>query len=422
MTFNNQLSRFVSVFLVGVAVSACTLTDNNVSQATPDFNGEPIVRLASPLPNETYATGAAVNILGRIENAGTDVALVDILLDNQSIGSATDPNQSGAVAFTITNSWLATLPGDHVIMLRVVRADGTSADASVNISVEGDQVVQAVASPTTESLLPPPVVTSQTQPTLAATLAVQPPVTLPTTSSDTAAPTTAPILAAPTSAPPPVSNVPTVTVISGANIRSGPSIGFVPVLGSLAAGATGTIIAISPDSQWYRITYNNGAGSGWVSATTVTTSGNLSGLPIDAGPATPAPTAVPPTTAPATTVPTANTDLSITLLTANPDPLVCNQAATITAIVVNTGTTPSAATTLLLQDLYNDSQAASASQPVGPLAQNESVSITFSLNVSTNYNEGHTLRARIDPDNVVPENNEGNNDNSKAYTLGQGGC
>lgn len=402
-----------SLLMVASAlISGCTLLENMSAEQMPVFEGEPIVRLASPLPNEVYAPGAAVNILGRVENAGPDVARIDILLNGESIGSAENPNESGAVAFTVTNSWPA-VPGDYIITLRAERADGTRGEASVRISVQGEVV----------AVLPEPTQPEST-PTEPSDTPTSVPPTQPSPPTNTPVPTQA--VAVPTQPPQPpppaaAGSGPTFTVISGANVRSGPGINF-DRIASLPAGATGTIVAISPDRQWYRMTYNNGLGRGWINAAVVTTSGELAGLPIDAGPATPAPP--PPAAAdpqqPA--APAADTDLSITFLATTPDPLVCNQQATITLIVVNTGSTPSAETTVLVEDLYNGQPQASAIATVRSLGRNESVELNIPLTVSTYFLEGHTIRARVDPDNRVPETNENNNEISKNYTLAQGDC
>lgn len=405
-----RFTRITLITLAGVVFSGCTLLENMPTE--PVFEGPPVVRLASPLPNEVYAQGAAVNILGRVENAGPDVARVVILLNDEPIGSAEDPNASGAAAFTVTNSWPA-VPGDHRITLRAERADGTHSEASVRISVQAASVAvvpppdAADPAPQEPPSLPTPVVPAQTQPTL-------PP-------ADTPVPPE--VVAEPTSPPPPpaAGGSPTFTVIIGANVRSGPSIAF-DRIASLPAGATGTIVAISPDRQWYRMTYNNGLGRGWINATVVTTSGELAGLPIDAGPATPAPPPPAPVNPQQPAAPVVDTDLSITFLATTPDPLVCNQPATITLIVVNTGTTPNPETTVLVQDLYNGQQQASATATVRSLGQNESVELSLPLTVSTHFLEGHTIRARVDPENRVPETNENNNEISKNYTLAQGSC
>ncbi len=412
----NRLFRFIGLSrwaACAVIVSGCTLLDNMAAQPMPLFEGEPIVHLASPLPNEVYAQGAAVNILGRVENAGEDVAAVEIWVDDVLIGRAETPNVSGAAAFTVMNSWPA-VPGDHVVILRALRADGTQGEASVRITVQAD--VAMLPSPTDAQPTPSEQLPTST-PTQAA--ATRPPDATPTPSI--AAPTQPPSADTAAQPQPTTSGAPTITVISGANIRRGPGLIFDPAIASLPAGATGTIVAISPDRQWYRITYNNGNGRGWINAAVVTTSGDLSGLPIDAGPATPTP--VPPPANPQQpAAPAADTDLSITFLATTPDPLVCNQQATITVIVVNTGSTPSAETTVLVQDLYNGAQQASASATVPPLGQNESVELNLPLTVSTFFLEGHVIRARVDPDNRVLETNEGNNEVTKAYTLAQGDC
>jgi hypothetical protein len=420
MKATHPLHKILAAACVALLAAACTLTDSAASiSATPQISGTPVVRLASPLADEVYAAGAAVNILARVENAGEDIALLDILLDGQSIGSAAQPNESAAIAFTVTNSWVAANPGSHLITVRAQRSDGSFGEASASIQVldvAGDTgSAQATPEPTPEETSAPQVA----EPTATTgELIVAPP------TREVPAPTaaTAPTQA-PSPQPPPASGSPAFTVISGANVRSGPGLAFNPPIGSLPAGATGEIIAISPDRQWYRVRYNNGQGSGWMSATTVNTTGDLASLPVDQGPPPPAPTA---TSAPAvptaTSAPAANIDLSITLLTSNPDPLVCNQAATITMTVVNTGSSQSQPTIVRVEDVYGGAVAAAAEVNVPPLGQNQSVDVSVVLTVSTNFAEQHTLRARVDPGNLNAETNEGNNEINKAYTLATGGC
>lgn len=402
-------------------ISGCSLTaSDTASTATSVFMGIPTVKLASPLPNETYLVGASVNILGRIENAGADIQLVEILLDNQSIGSQMQPNTGGNASFTVTNSWQAMNRGNHVITLRAIRADGSVGEANVTIAVveTSESLVDTSAvqaTPTVDLGLPTPIQPAQVAPTLEPTSVV----------TSTIAPTTVPAVVAPTNTSAPVSTAPQITVNpgTGANVRNGPGTIFNPPIASLVAGATAPIVAISPDRQWYKIQINNT--TGWISATTVTTTGELGGLTIDVGPATPIPqpTAIPATSvSTATTAPATNTDLSITFVGLSPDPLVCNQAGIVTVTVVNSGASASAETTVLVQDLYNGNAGASVSATVKSLGQNESIDITLTLTVSTNFAEAHTLRARIDPDNRVGETNEQNNDNNKAYTLATGGC
>jgi hypothetical protein len=408
-------------------LSACNLTDNltNTEQPAPQLSGEPVVQIASPLPNEIYMAGASINILGRIENAGEDIASIEILIDGESIGSAQQPNQQGALAFTITNSWVANGSGTRTITLRALRADETMGEASVNVDVfvPEDQMVQVDPQPTETFTLPTPVTVATDLPAPTQEQVVQQPQTESTQAQTE--PTQAQPAATNTQAVPPTSSAPQIRVLSGANIRSGPGVVFNPPVGSLPANATANILAISPDRQWYRIQTGVGGGTSWIAASVVETTGDLANLPIESGPPTPAPTAVPATAVPATVAPTTaptNTDLSITLVTANPDPLVCNQAATISVTVVNTGATASTDTTVIVENVFNGAVSTSATAAVGPLGQNQSVTISLVLTVNTNIAVNQTIRARIDPDNRVGETNEGNNQNEKGYTLQAGTC
>lgn len=71
------------------------------------------------------------------------------------------------------------------------------------------------------------------------------------------------------------------TANQGINVRSGPGLEYNPPIGSLAAGQTVVVLAISPKGDWYKIQYYDG--EGWVGRQYVTTQGDISGLPVDEG-------------------------------------------------------------------------------------------------------------------------------------------
>ena len=84
----------------------------------------------------------------------------------------------------------------------------------------------------------------------------------------------------------PTPSVPQVTPISaGVNCRSGPDISYLPV-SSIALGQAAQIAGRNDDSSWWYVRDPYSPGSFcWVSASVVTTAGNLSGIPIKAPPA-----------------------------------------------------------------------------------------------------------------------------------------
>lgn len=88
-------------------------------------------------------------------------------------------------------------------------------------------------------------------------------------------------------------SVPTATIKVNLNVRRGASVRFAPALGQFAPGDTTQIIAVNPAGDWYKVVFGNSQGWIYNDPAYIEVSGNLSGLAIDAGPATPTPTNTP---------------------------------------------------------------------------------------------------------------------------------
>ena len=56
------------------------------------------------------------------------------------------------------------------------------------------------------------------------------------------------------------------------------------------------------------------------------------------------------------------------------------------------------------------------------LQPDQTFRVNMPLTVSTWYNEQHTIILIIDPDNQIPETNEGDNRREVRYTLQKGNC
>jgi hypothetical protein len=91
---------------------------------------------------------------------------------------------------------------------------------------------------------------------------------------------------APTATIVPTPSVPQVTPLSaGVNCRSGPDVSYPPV-SSIGLGQVAQIAGRNDDSSWWYVRDPFSPGSFcWVSASVVTTAGNLAGIPIEAPPA-----------------------------------------------------------------------------------------------------------------------------------------
>ena len=400
--------RYMLLLLVAMwLVAACTLSSSGGSgDAVPVISGLPVVNLASPLPNATYLEGITVNVQATIANAGPDIARVDVAVDGAVVGSAEAPNPGGAVTFSVTFSWAASGAGQHSISVIAFRGDGTSsAPATVNVTVV-DQSAPA-QQPTTA-----PTTNSGAQSTQAPAVNTQPP-TNPPAQQPTARPSSTPT-------PSPTSNVPMARLLAGANVRAGPSTLFNPPIGSIAANDETEVLAVSPDNTWYKVRYYNG--EGWIFANLLSISGDVSRVPVDAGPPlppTPTPTPIPPTP-----VPPSNINLFVANLLVNPHPLVCGSTANLEITVSNNGSEASSGGKISVQAILVSTGAVLESTvTVFPdLAPGQSHTAGAALTVGTNFDELQRITARVDSDNVVRENDENDNTASTDYILAKGGC
>lgn len=365
MAFNRKLftgySRLVLLLLImSIVISACDFTTSSPDseEETVNLDTPPVVRIETPLTGDTYQEGVGVNILARVENAGSDVSSIRILVDGAIVGEQVSPNASGAASFTVNTGWPAMGVGQHEISVSAIRGNGlTSPPAIVTINVVASSSAQQDTTqqePTVEGAEP-----TADMPTVqvAATFPPAPPATImPTNTVPVSTNTPAP----PTATPTP--DIPKITVSTGANVRSGAGTVFEPPVGSLAAGAVANILAVNPAGTWYKIQYYNG--EAWISAQVVQTSGDISTLPRDAGPPTP----IPATNTPVpTATPDTQVDLVITNVAISPHPFVCAKASEIKVTVVNIGSSQSASTEVVVRDIYDGQVSTSINAPVPAL-------------------------------------------------------
>lgn len=227
-------------------------------------SGSPVVTIASPLPDAVFVPGVEVVLQARISNAGPGIAQVEARIDGEPVLTLADPNPTGAYAFSIQETWTATNAGPHTLAVTATRADGTvSEPVSVAFSVTG---AQAGA-------------TATTGPTATAGVPILPIATTPAPAATTAPPTSA-------ATPAPDGTAPIATFAQTLNVRSGPGLAFNPPIGSFSAGQTAEVLARNSAGDWLKVRYFDG--EGWVFAELAAVTGDMSRLPVDDGPATPA--------------------------------------------------------------------------------------------------------------------------------------
>lgn len=368
--------------LVLMICSGCSLGLRPRGSSDSAFEGPPAIQIASPLPNQTFLAGATVIIQARIENAGSDLARVSVLLDNAVVGEALNPNETGAEALPLTIDWPTTNPGQYEIAVAAERGDGTSARETVTVSVIRQADLGAAASEEDES---------GQQPTA-------------TSDSGGASETGSAAVSAPSASRPP----PTARVLQVSNLRAGPSTAFDPPVGSIAANEEVEILAVNAERDWYKIRYADG--EGWIYAELVSTAGDLASLPLDAGP----PPAHP-------------INLVVRDIVIEPHPLVCGETGQIQVIIHNEGTddTESGGWVRVQAILKRTGEALqSIDQLPFPLIRaGDTHTVTAPLRVDVHYNETQIIRVTIDSGNHIPEGNE--NDNVRdgvEYPLAQGSC
>ena len=116
-------------------LAACTLPTSDSEEAI-EISGPPVVTIASPLPNASYAEGVSVIIQASVSNAGEDINRVEISVDDTVIATQETPNPTGASVFSVTQSWTAEVDSQHTVTVIAFREDGTSSTpATVTINV-----------------------------------------------------------------------------------------------------------------------------------------------------------------------------------------------------------------------------------------------------------------------------------------------
>lgn len=450
------------LWLIGVCA---VLTACDALPPTPDTVAQaPALTIASPLPDARYQAGVEVPI--QASARGIDVTRVEVRLDEAMLTTADDSLAS--MVFNLSTWWTADGDGASAITARTITvtvyaADGASLSESVTFSVIG---TLATRTPTPTATIPPTVTPAPILPTDA--------VPLPTLSDTTDSPTdAAPILAtqgrevgAPPStdgAPLPTmdASAPTVTVSAdnlltlpiptvgdapsatpipptesrpatatpratgviatftqNVNLRRGASRAF-EVVGVGESGLRADVLAISPARDWF---YVRTAGVyGWVFRDFVTIDGEVSILPMDAGPATPTLT---PTLAP--TVPTIQPSINwrAGAIVLDPLPARCLEPLLIRFDVTNTGTQSTPADAIRVQDarVADDSIHTDVFVQLPALAPGQSIRVEITLVISTWYDESHRLTLTLDPGGRVSESDETDNRAEIVYRLDRAAC
>jgi hypothetical protein len=300
--------------------------------------------------------------------------------------------------------WDTTTEADGIYELRLVitlvEGDPITIDAGP-VRIENEPSPFAQPEPTQEVPVVIPTVDTQPAPQVTEEPAAPPPVIQPT--QPAAAPNTPRVETGPD---------------TNANVRSGDGLEY-PAITALRPNSSAPVLGISSrNNGWLYIEVPSG-GKGWVSPAVVTFVGEVSTLPRMDPPPPPAPTQVPQPTAVPTTASNVNLVAGEIVLSGGP---VCNETFNIFIDVANFGTGRSPSGSIGVSNIAP----AGTSTTVGAFGEIEPGQTVrvgpIPLTVSVNFGEEHTLRVTLDPNNLIPETNEGDNTREYKYTLQRGSC
>ena len=391
MAIGRRKARSLLLLLSLLACVSCNLSAIP-SVLPPTFEGPPVIFIAAPQPNQTFLAGTTVIVQARVENAGPDLERVAVLLDDALLGERLAPNESNAAVLPLTIDWPTSNAGQFTISVIAERGDGGAAREDVSIEV--------ISRERSDVILPTESDVSGDQPATLVPHTSSPPAS----PSPTDAPAAAPEILGPRSV--------TGVVLAVANLRPGPGVASGPPLGSLLAETRVLIVAISPERDWYRISYGEG-GDAWIDAAFVQAADTIAGLPVDTGAPAPEPEAV---------------NLLVSSIELIPATPVCGQATTIRATVRNSGSLDSQTSPWVsarAHRLSDQSVIAENTDTIylARLNAGEETVLELSLTLTAYYGERQQIRVTVDAGNHILESNEGDNTgNSAEFELSQGSC
>lgn len=389
-------TRLLILFLV--ATMAFVVGAQDIEPFTPPAEDADI---AITFPPPVFAVAGEVEIRGTVDSIG----LSEYIIEYREL---VEPPTDGTVVEE--SPWLpATRPGNQVVRNGVLGVWNTitARDGLYEIRLRATletgaeelfrvSPVRVLNNPTADFVGLPLSVTLQPTPTQIGGTGSRPPLAATPTPLNT--------------------GEPTVVAIVDANVRSGDDTTY-PRVGSLLAGESAPILGLSSfNSGWFYIQLPNGR-RGFIAPSTVNATGDLNNLPPVEPP--------PPPTPPATATPITSANLQVTGIRLEPSQPVCNESFDIYINVANTGTGPSSAsTTLQVIDRHVSSGTTTATTVGGFPVLNEGGNfvVVVTLTVNTFFEEDHEVIIQLDPENTVPETNEGDNFSSIRYVLDQGSC
>jgi hypothetical protein len=215
-------------------------------------------------------------------------------------------------------------------------------------------------------------------------------------------------------------DVPQATVSVATFCRSGPGTAY-ELLGTLNVGESAEVVGRSASNEFWIIKLpSNPAITCWLWGQYASLTGNAQALPVKDPPPTPLPKLVP-----TEVLRVLNVNLVAGTVVLDPTKPLCSQSFTVGLDVTNTGSkkTPSAGSVSAVDvRSANGHQVATAVGGFPVLQPGQTFRVNMPFTISTFYDEYHKITLTIDPSNLIPESNEGDNVSTIKYILLKGSC
>jgi len=141
----NSYTRIVFLLLLALLLAAC-------GRSTPaGLITPPTVSIASPVSGQRVQQGQPVEVLLAATDA-LGVARVELGVDGVLLSTINNPSPAAGIPFSIRQTWTATTPGSHSLMVVAYNSAGVaSSPAVVDITVVGTSSTPPQPPPTTSA-------------------------------------------------------------------------------------------------------------------------------------------------------------------------------------------------------------------------------------------------------------------------------
>lgn len=171
---------FVVVVLAG-SLLACEMPDLSEITGGPSQPSKPSITMTAPTNGSEFQVGQQVNVLSSASDAN-GINRVELYVDGVLYRTDPSPNPSPNALVSLSQVWIADVPGTHTLSLVAVSVEGQeSTPWAVTVRVVGEATGPSV-SPTVEGA-PPPVPTATYTVTPTQTVAPPPPPPPPATAT-----------------------------------------------------------------------------------------------------------------------------------------------------------------------------------------------------------------------------------------------